>query len=123
MVAQGVFADVAQAPDFQALLDRRDIGTVLAAGVLHSAQKDPVQGYWLRADQVLLATECPRAISARNIQEGRIVVLRTESEDAVLVQLATPAGPLLARVTGEAVRELGLAPGKPAWALVKAHAV
>jgi len=123
LVAQGAFADVAQSPDFQALLDRRDIGTVLAAGALRGAKNDSVQGIWLRADQVLLATEIPRAISARNIQEGRITAMRAEADDAVLVQLATPAGPLLARVTGEAVRDLGLAPGKTAWALVKAQAV
>jgi molybdate transport system ATP-binding protein len=123
LVAQGAFAEVAQRPAFQALLDRRDIGAVLAAGALRSAAAVEPAGYWLRADHVLLAGEPPKAISARNILEGRVTALRDEAANAVLVQLATPAGMVLARLTNDAVRELGLAPGKPAWALVKAHAV
>ena len=123
VVAEGIFGDVAQEPSFQALLDRRDIGAVLGEGALHSARKDAAQGYWLRADHVLLATEPPRAISARNILEGRIAQLRAEEGGGVLVTLQSAAGPVLARLTDEAVRELNLSPGKTAWALVKAHAV
>jgi molybdate transport system ATP-binding protein len=123
LVAQGAFAEVAQAPAFQALLDRRDIGAVLAAGALRGAGTVQPTGYWLRADHVLLAAERPRAISARNILEGRVMAMRDEAEDAVLVTLETQAGPVLARLTSEAVRDLDLALGKPAWALVKAHAV
>jgi hypothetical protein len=46
-----------------------------------------------------------------------------EPDDGVLVELATDAGPILSRLTREAVLELGLAPQKKAWALVKAHAL
>jgi molybdate transport system ATP-binding protein len=123
VVAEGAFAQVAQESGFQALLDRHDIGAVLAAGALRSAQNSQPTGYWLRADHVLLAARRPEAISARNILEGRVAAMRDEAEGAVLVTLETGTGPVLARVTGEAVRELDLAPGKPAWALVKAHAV
>ena len=40
-----------------------------------------------------------------------------------MVELATEAGPVLSRITEDALRELALGEGKPAWALVKAHAV
>jgi molybdopterin-binding protein len=40
-----------------------------------------------------------------------------------LVELETDAGPILSRLTPAAVEELGIAPGKTAWALIKAHAV
>jgi molybdate transport system ATP-binding protein len=123
VVAQGAFADVARQPIFQALLDRRDIGAVLPPSVLRSAKDEMVQGYWLRADHVLLAARKPEALSARNILESRITGLTSEDDGSLLVQLETASGPLLARVTAEAAQELELAVGKTAWAVIKAHAV
>ena len=78
---------------------------------------------WLRADHVLLAAEAPRAISARNVLAGEVAAIAQEEGGSYLVELATGAGTVLSRLTGEAVRELALAPGKSAWALVKAHSV
>jgi len=49
--------------------------------------------------------------------------VQTEADGSRLVELLTPVGTVLSRVTAEAVAELGLAPGKRAWALVKAHAL
>jgi molybdate transport system ATP-binding protein len=123
LVTEGALAAVAQQAGFQALLDRRDIGAVLAGDALRGAGNVQPMGYWLRADHVLLAAERPGAISARNILEGRVTALRGEAGEGVLVTLETKAGPVLARLTDEAVRDLALAPGKPAWALVKAHAI
>jgi molybdate transport system ATP-binding protein len=76
-----------------------------------------------RADHELLAARRPEAISARNILEGRISGLRTEDDGSLLAELQTAPGLLLARVTQEAARELDLASGKTAWAVIKAHAV
>jgi molybdate transport system ATP-binding protein len=123
VIAEGDFATVARTPQFQALLDPRDIGAVLPATALQSAKTDGAAGYWLRADHVLLAAQRPEGLSARNILEGRITQLRQEEGGAVLVEMQTAAAPLLARVTGEAARELGLAQEKNAWAVIKAHAV
>jgi molybdate transport system ATP-binding protein len=123
VVTQGAFADVARLPRFQALLDRRDIGAVLPASALRSAKDDMVEGYWLRADHVLLAARRPEAISARNILEGRVTALISEDDGSVLAELETASAPLLARVTAEAARELELVVGKTAWAVIKAHAV
>jgi molybdate transport system ATP-binding protein len=123
VLAQGGFAEVARQPGFQALLDQRDIGAVLPAAALHSAKNEAAQGYWLRADHVLLAARRPEAISARNILEGRITALTREEDGSVLVSLQTASAPLLARVTAEAAQELALAQEKTAWAVIKAHAV
>ena len=123
VVADGAFAEVALQPHFQALLDRRDIGAVLSTASLRSAKDGPAGALWLRADHVLIAIAPPHGLSARNILEGRIGVLRAESQAGLLVTLETTAGPILARVTPEAARELDLKQGKAAWAVVKAHAV
>ena len=77
---------------------------------------------YVPADDVLIALEAPRAVSARNVLP--VVVARLEPlNGSVLVHLtAATSQPLLARVTHSAVRELALAPGKPCFALVKAVA-
>jgi len=112
----GEFAQASRRPEFQALLDSRDTGA--AVQLAHNQHG----GHWLRADQVLLASEQPKAISARNILAGTVQRLMP-GPDGVLVELATEAGILLSRLTPEAVEELDLKPQKKAWALVKAHAL
>jgi len=78
---------------------------------------------WLRADHIVLATERPVAISARNILEGEVEAVRTDQDGSRLVELKTSVGVILSRVTEEAVTELGLSEGRRAWALVKVHAL
>ena len=121
VAAQGRFIDASRAPEFQSLLDPADMGTALPASSLRSSHGG--RSLWLRADQVLLAAEEPRAVSARNVLAGEVSAVVCESEQSRLVELTTRNGVVLSRVTPEAVRDLGLAPGKKAWALVKAHAV
>jgi molybdate transport system ATP-binding protein len=77
---------------------------------------------YVPADDVLLALEAPRAVSARNVLPA--VLTRLEPlNGSVLVHLTAAASqPLLARVTHSAVQELGLTPGKACFALVKAVA-
>jgi molybdate transport system ATP-binding protein len=123
VVAEGAFAAVAQQPSFQALLDPRDIGAVLPVSALLNARTDQIEGLWLRADNVLVANAPPHGLSARNVIEGRVGAMRAESAQSLLLELRTLSGPVLARVTAGAVAELELKPGKPAWAVIKAHAV
>ena len=123
VVAQGPFAKTALSIAFQGLLDPRDTGAVLAAGLLHGAKQDGVQGVWLRADHVLIATAPPQNLSARNIIEGRVETLAAEPDGSLLLTLATAYATVLARLTPEAARELQLQPKKTAWAVIKAHAV
>jgi molybdate transport system ATP-binding protein len=121
VVVQGEFREATRQPAFRALLDARDMGVAIPARAMRSAH-DPVEkSLWLRADHVLLAVEPPRAISARNVLEGRVTSVEAQGIGH-LVELQTHAGPVLSHLTREAVEDLGLVPGKTAWALVKAHA-
>jgi molybdate transport system ATP-binding protein len=123
VVAAGGFAQATGDPAFADLLDARDSGAAISARLLHSGHDDTQRYLWLRADHVLLAAAPPRAISARNVLEGKIVSVSAEEGGSRLVALQTAAGTVLSRVTAEAVAELALTPGKQAWALVKAHAL
>jgi molybdate transport system ATP-binding protein len=123
VVVSGAFDEATREPTFTALLDPRDEGTAVSGLLLDSGVEPGHKYLWLRADHVVLAAELPRALSARNILEGEIAVVRTEEGGGRLVELKTAVGPILSRVTQDAVKELGLAEGKRAWALVKAHAL
>jgi len=121
VAATGPFDQATREPGFAGLLDPRDQGAAASGILLHSGAD---QKYlWLRADHIVLATERPRAISARNILEGEVESVRAEQDGSRLVELKTPVGVILSRVTEEAVAELGLTEGRRAWALVKVHAL
>jgi molybdate transport system ATP-binding protein len=123
VVAKGVFHQAASEPAFAQLLDSRDSGAAVPSLLLHSGRDGARRHLWLRADHIVLAAERPSAISTRNILAGHILSIAKEAGESRLVILKTSVGIISARVTAEAVEELGLAEGKPAWALVKAHAV
>jgi molybdate transport system ATP-binding protein len=72
------------------------------------------------ARDVVVATEPPHGLSIRNALPGTLVALRDDGPAGVLATVDVGAAHLLARITASAVRELGLAAGRPVWALVKA---
>ena len=75
----------------------------------------------LRAEDILLALDPPRRISARNVIEGRVVSCEARDED-VLVEI--DAGErLTAKLTTAAVRALEVAPGARVYLIVKAQAL
>ncbi|MEG9529012.1 MAG: molybdenum ABC transporter ATP-binding protein [Hyphomicrobiales bacterium] len=73
------------------------------------------------ARDVLVATERPRGLSARNILTGRVSAL-TPSGTEILVEIDCNGAPLAARLTAAAVRELGLVPDSPVYAIIKSAA-
>jgi molybdate transport system ATP-binding protein len=81
----------------------------------------------IRARDVALATTRPTGISFRNIFAARVMEIAPERAPIVDVRLdiGTPAQPvaLWARVTARAAHELGLAPGREVFALVKTVAL
>ncbi len=93
-------------------------GCVLAAAL--SAGDAGVVRLACFAHDVLLATERPRALSARNILETEVTRVE-RAGDAALVHLARPR--LVATLTHDAVRELGIVPGRRVFALIKATSV
>ena len=123
VTVSGAFAATALTPAFQALLDPRDVGAALAPSAFAHAPRTPAASVWVRADHVLLASEAPRGLSARNVWAGRVVEVKHETSGRRLVHVETTAGGVLSRITTEAERELGVAPGAPVWAIVKAHAI
>jgi molybdate transport system ATP-binding protein len=76
------------------------------------------------AREVILANRRPEGLSLHNVLEARVVALEPAEHEALrLVRLAVGQSRLLSLVTVDAVRKLGLAPGAPVLALVKAVSV
>jgi molybdate transport system ATP-binding protein len=73
----------------------------------------------LRAGDILLASEPPRGLSARNVLAGRIVSIRREGA-TVIVEVE--AGCVFeVHVTPGAAASLQLAAGQPIWLVIKTH--
>jgi molybdate transport system ATP-binding protein len=77
----------------------------------------------IRARDVILATERPHGISALNVLAGTVEALVPTGEEALEVQLRLGPERLLARITRRSGEALGLAPGRPVFALVKTVAI
>ncbi len=97
-------------------------------GCLHVGRRPETPGSRLRcrihARDISLALERPRSSSILNILAATITaIVATAVPGHVLVQMRVGATPLLARITERSRRELGLAPGQPVWAQIKAVAV
>lgn len=75
------------------------------------------------ARDVIVATRRPEGLSVRNALPGTVLAVTRESAQADLVVIDVGGVSVTARVTAAATRELGLAPGVAAWALVKAVSV
>jgi molybdate transport system ATP-binding protein len=125
---------LAQAAGFENLLD----GTVLdlreADGVMRvrlgktACELEVPLGYAapgdsirvaIRAGDILLATEQPRGLSARNVIEGRVVSL--EARGTMVVARVDCGVTLAAHVTPGAVRALELTAGHRVWLVLKTH--
>ena len=84
----------------------------------HSSIGDRVR-IAIRAGDILLATERPRALSARNVLEGNIVSLEPRG---VMWAARVDCGVTFAvHVTPGAVRALELSSGKQVWVVLKTH--
>ena len=73
----------------------------------------------IRAGDILLATEAPHFLSARNVLPGSITSMETHG---VLVEVGVKAGAdFLVHVTPGAVRSLDLSAGQLIWLVIKTH--
>ena len=123
VIACGPAIAIMRQPDFLALLDPRDLGARIDAGRVSGDVGALGRGVWVRADAVMVATEPPRGLSARNVWRGKVREIAHEADGSVVAWIDTQAGDVPARITPAALSELGLAVGKPAWAVVKTHAL
>ena len=73
----------------------------------------------IRAGDILLATEKPRGLSARNVLEGTVKALQTHGS-LVAVRVNAGVG-FIVHVTPGAARSLQLVPGLLLWLVVKTH--
>jgi molybdate transport system ATP-binding protein len=120
VVAHGAAAGAMRMHEFSGLLDRRDLGARVDAAAVTEGRSG---GVWVRADNVLVANEPPKGLSARNVWEGHIASIFREDDGSVLVSLATKQGYISSRITPEALADLRLEEGAKAWAVVKTHSL
>jgi molybdate transport system ATP-binding protein len=96
-------------------------------GEVHATGVDALVGervrVRIRARDVALATERPRAMSIRNVLRGTVAEIGPRTGPEVDLRIAIGSLMLLARVTRLSLDELGLAPGVPVFALVKSVAI
>jgi molybdate transport system ATP-binding protein len=96
-------------------------------GVLYAPDVDALVGepvrVRIRARDVSLATERPQGLSMLNVVLGKVEKIGDAMGASVDVQIDADGTPILARVTRKSAAELGLAPGKPVYALIKAVAI
>ncbi len=73
----------------------------------------------IRAEDILLAREEPRAISANNVLPATVSALRAGEGAQTDVQIACGSTTLVARITQASAARLAIAPGVPVFAIIK----
>ncbi|MEI9931682.1 MAG: molybdenum ABC transporter ATP-binding protein [Rhizomicrobium sp.] len=73
----------------------------------------------VRAEDIMLACEEPRAISANNVLPARVVAIWQGDGPQAEVQLSCGAARLVARITRASVARLSLMPNVPVFAIIK----
>jgi molybdate transport system ATP-binding protein len=76
----------------------------------------------LRAEDLILAVEPPRGLSAQNVVRGIVREVREEDEPVLVVVAVGGAAPLAATITRQALRRLAPAPGREVFLVWKANA-
>jgi molybdate transport system ATP-binding protein len=84
----------------------------------YAAPGDPVR-VAIRAGDILLATEMPHGLSARNVLEGQIESL--ERRSTIVIARVDCGAKFVVHITPGAVRTLGLCEGQKAWLVLKTH--
>ncbi|EEE37066.1 molybdate ABC transporter, ATP-binding protein [Rhodobacteraceae bacterium KLH11] len=75
------------------------------------------------AQEVLLASKPPEALSALNVMAGQVEAIRAGEGPGAIVSVKTPAGVVLSRVTRRSVAALGLQQGSRCYAVIKTVAL
>jgi molybdate transport system ATP-binding protein len=143
VVSSGAPIDVLNAPRRKKLAQAAGFENLLSATVLDLRETDGVMrvrlqesaceievplGYAtagsrvqvaVRAGDILLATEQPRGLSARNVLEGRIVSL--EQRGTMVVARVDCGITFVVHITPGALRALELTAGRTVWLVLKTH--
>jgi len=143
VVSAGAPMDVLDAPRRKKLAQAAGFENLLSATVLDLREADGVMrvrlgesaceievplGYAaagsrvqvaIRAGDILLATERPHGLSARNVMEGRIISL--EQRGTMVIARVDCGVTFVVHVTPGAVRALELTAGRRVWLVLKTH--
>jgi molybdate transport system ATP-binding protein len=142
VIAQGSPVQISLDPQLGSIVGRESIGAVLEGVIasfdsrsrlaelqvgrgrlsisVNNARVGSSVRVQLLARDIILSAEMPRSLSVRNVIEGRIDEIADDGSDARLIRVDIGGPVVLARVTSNAVEELGLRPGMTIWVLVKA---
>ena len=142
VIAAGPVADIMSRTDLAPYTGRFEAGAVIEArvaahdldydltrlefsgGQLFVSNLDALIGepvrVRIRARDVAIALQPPQQASFLNVLKGRIDQIPRAAGAVVDVRIAVGGVPLLARVTRRSAENLGLAPGREVYALVKA---
>jgi molybdate transport system ATP-binding protein len=97
------------------------------AGEIRAPRLDFPVGTRLRirigARDVIVATERPAGISALNVLEGQVTAIEEAGPVRAAVTIACGSEAIAASLTRRSVHDLGLAPGRPVFAIIKGVAV
>lgn len=109
------------APGVRLQTDRHGLSGGLsgAAASADEAREEVLVG--LRASDILIATQRPQGISARNILSARLTELQPEN-GLLRVAVAESVPPLVVQVTQDTPHELGLRRGQEVFLVIKATA-
>lgn len=77
----------------------------------------------IRAQDIILATEEPRGLSALTVWPAQVTALAPGAGPGMAVGLACGSDRLVARVTKRSARAMNLTPGMAVWAIIKASTV
>lgn len=98
-----------------------DGGTLLVQEL--NRPQGTVQRVRVRAEEIMLALEEPRTISANNVLLMHVLGVRRDSATHADVQLLCGRTRLVARITRASLERLNLAPAKPVFAIIKSVTV
>ncbi|MBI2388013.1 MAG: ATP-binding cassette domain-containing protein [Deltaproteobacteria bacterium] len=129
-IAEAIAAAYSAIPDLA--LDNVLLGEVHPEGTLTLTggarlavpRTDPLgrATYAISADELIVATQRPVGISARNVVEARVLAVDAVDRDAI-VRVSALGTELRAKLTDTAVDELALAVGVEVYLVMKTHAL
>ncbi|MCF3936261.1 molybdenum ABC transporter ATP-binding protein [Acuticoccus sp. M5D2P5] len=144
VIRAGPAGDILADPDAVPLLGVREAGAILtarvvahhadgltelsvSAGSLFLPRVDAEPGDAVRvrieAQDIILANSAPEGISALNVLPATVTAIHEGEGPGAAVGLLAGTDRLLARVTRRSVSGLGLAPGSPCYAILKATSI
>ncbi len=99
-------------------------GPAMAVPLIRALSPGAAVTLAVRAEDVIVAVEPVRGLSARNVHEARVLSVERVDADVLLrCAIAPEADPWIVRLTPGAVSSLGIVVGRTVWLAIKSHSV